>query len=56
MLALDDKSLERKSLALADETQDVVAGYMIERALDEMRATVLPGNLDVPPPAPSRPS
>ena len=38
------------ALALADETQDGVAGFMIERALDEMRATVLPGNLDVPPP------
>jgi hypothetical protein len=38
------------ALALADETQDGMAGYMIERALDEMRATVLPGNLDVPPP------
>lgn len=37
------------ALALADETQDGVAGYQIERALDEMRATVLPGNLDVPP-------
>jgi hypothetical protein len=42
------------ALALADETQDGVAGYMIERALDDLRATVLPGNLDVPPPPPSR--
>jgi hypothetical protein len=37
------------ALALADETQDGIAGYMIERALDDLRATVLPGNLDVPP-------
>jgi HEPN domain-containing protein len=37
------------ALALADETQDGMAGDMIESALDEMRATVLPGTLDVPP-------
>ena len=42
------------ALALADETRDGVAGYMIERALDDLRATVLPGNLDVPLP-PRRP-
>ncbi len=42
------------ALTLADETQDGIAGYMIERALDEMRATVLPGTLDVPSP-PKRP-
>jgi uncharacterized phage-like protein YoqJ len=39
------------ALALADETKDGTAGYMIERALDILRATVLPGNLDVPPPS-----
>jgi len=37
------------ALALADETKDGVAGYMIERALDELRASMWPGNLDLPP-------
>jgi hypothetical protein len=43
------------ALALADKTADGVAGYMIERALDELRASMWSGNLDVPPRAvPSR--
>ena len=37
------------ALALADETGDSVAGFMIDHALDEMKVTVLSGNLDVPP-------
>jgi hypothetical protein len=35
--------------ALADETRDGVVGYMVERALDQLRADSWPGNLDVPP-------
>ena len=37
------------ALALADETGDSVAGFMIDHALDEMKVTVLSGNLDIPP-------
>lgn len=36
------------ALAIADETADGVVGYHVERALDELRAIMLPGNLDVP--------
>jgi hypothetical protein len=38
------------ALALADETADGDAGYLIESALDMIRAELLPGNLDLPPP------
>jgi hypothetical protein len=34
--------------ALADETRDGVVGYMVERALDQLRADTWPGNLDIP--------
>jgi hypothetical protein len=37
------------ALALADETGDSTAGYMIETALDAVRADMWPGNLDLPP-------
>jgi hypothetical protein len=35
--------------ALADETRDGIVGYMIECALDQLRADTWPGNLDGPP-------
>jgi hypothetical protein len=35
--------------ATADMLSDGVPGYLIERALDELRASAWPGNLDVPP-------
>jgi hypothetical protein len=35
--------------ALADETQDGVVGYLVESALDQLRADTWPGNLDLPP-------
>jgi hypothetical protein len=34
--------------ALADETRDGAVSYMVERALDQLRADTWPGNLDVP--------
>jgi hypothetical protein len=37
------------ALALADETKDGVVGYLVESALDQLRAATWPGNLDVPP-------
>ena len=37
------------ALAIADETQDGTAGYLIESALDAIRSTLWPGNLDLPP-------
>jgi len=37
------------ALALADETGDGTAGYLIESALDVVRADLWPGNLDWPP-------
>jgi hypothetical protein len=37
------------ALALADETGDGTAGYMIEAALDTIRAEMWPENLDRPP-------
>jgi hypothetical protein len=36
------------ALALADETKDGVVGYLVESALDQLRADTWPGNLDVP--------
>jgi hypothetical protein len=38
------------ALALADETGDGTTGYLIESALDAIRAESWPGNLDLPPP------
>jgi hypothetical protein len=38
------------ALALADVTADGNAGYLIESALDMIRAELLPGNLDWLPP------
>jgi hypothetical protein len=35
--------------ATADELGDGVPSYLIESALDELRASTWPGNLDVPP-------
>jgi hypothetical protein len=37
------------ALALADETGDGTAGYMIEAALDTIRSEMWPANLDFPP-------
>jgi hypothetical protein len=37
------------ALALADETRDGTAGYMIEAALDTIRSVMWPENLDRPP-------
>ena len=37
------------ALALADETGDGAAGYMIEVALDTIRSEMWPANLDLPP-------
>lgn len=40
------------ALALADETRDGMVGYLIETALDAVRAEAWPGNLDLLPPRP----
>lgn len=40
------------ALALADETRDGMAGYLIESALDAVRSQLWPGNLDMLPPRP----
>jgi hypothetical protein len=37
------------ALALSDETGDRTAGYLIETALDTVRADMWSGNLDLPP-------
>jgi len=37
------------ALAIADEIKDGKAGYLIESALDSIRAASWPGNLDLPP-------
>ncbi|MGE0279266.1 MAG: hypothetical protein AB7P20_01450 [Rhizobiaceae bacterium] len=37
------------ALALADEKRDGITGYLIESALDQLRADSWPGNLDLPP-------
>jgi hypothetical protein len=37
------------TLAVADETRDGAAGYLIESALDTIRADTWPGNLGLPP-------
>jgi hypothetical protein len=37
------------ALAIADETGSSAAGYLIETALDTVRAEMWPGNLDLPP-------
>ena len=36
------------ALALADETKAGVVGYLVESALDQLRAVTWPGNLDLP--------
>ena len=48
---LRDKALEHleAALAITDEIQDTVTGFLIERALDQLRADTWPGNLDLPP-------
>jgi hypothetical protein len=50
-LELRAKLMEHLEAAqsLADETRDGVVGYMVECALDQLRADTWPGNLDVPP-------
>jgi hypothetical protein len=37
------------ALAIADETKDGAVGYLVESALDQLRAETWPGNLDLPP-------
>ena len=37
------------ALAITDKINDSVAGFLIERALDQARADTWPGNLDLPP-------
>ena len=37
------------ALAITDEIKDSMTGYLIERALDSLRADTWPGNLDLPP-------
>jgi hypothetical protein len=37
------------ALALSDDTKDGVGGYLVQSALDQLRAEMWPGNLDVPP-------
>ena len=48
--ALRLKAIEHleAALAITDETSDGAAGYLIETALDHLRADTWPGNLDVP--------
>jgi|GEM_PF-5011081 len=38
------------ALALARETGETIVGFIIETALDQLRASMRPGNLDLPPP------
>ena len=49
---LRNKLLEHleAALAICDELNDGLAGYLVERALDQVRADTWPGNLDLPPP------
>lgn len=37
------------ALAITDKLKDSLSGYLIERALDQVRADTWPGNLDLPP-------
>jgi hypothetical protein len=48
---LSNRLLEHLEAALAvtDELEDAVTGFLIERALDQARANIWPGNLDLPP-------
>jgi hypothetical protein len=48
--AARQKALEHleAALAITDETGDETSGFLIERALDQMRADTWPGGLDVP--------
>lgn len=39
------------ALGLAEELSEAVAGYLIERALDEARAGLIPGRGRTPPPS-----
>ncbi len=52
IVQLRNKMIEHleAALALADETHDGLTGYMIESALDSIRAATWPGNLDMLPP------
>jgi hypothetical protein len=36
------------ALALSDDTKDGVVGYLVESALDQLRADTWPGDLDLP--------
>jgi len=47
---LRQKALEHleAALAITEETADSLTAYLIERALDQLRADSWPGNLDVP--------
>ena len=36
------------ALAITDEIKDSTTGFIIERALDQLRADSWPGNLDLP--------
>jgi hypothetical protein len=48
--ALREKLMDHleAALALADETKDGVVGYLVESALDQLHASMWPGNLEVP--------
>jgi hypothetical protein len=47
---LRNKAIEHleAALAITDAISDEISGYLIERALDQMRADTWPGNLDLP--------
>lgn len=49
--ALRNNALEHLEavLAITDTIGDGMSGFLIERALDQMRADTWPGNLDLPP-------
>jgi hypothetical protein len=42
--------LEAAAMGITDEIGDSETGYLIERALDSLRANTWPGGLDVPMP------
>ena len=41
-------AISRRHRGLADETGDAMVGFMVESALDELRAWMLPDDLDTP--------
>jgi hypothetical protein len=51
--ALRQKAIEylESALAITEETGDEVSGYLIERALDQMRADAWPHAIDDAPPS-----